>query len=142
MKTKLSIALLSVFLIVVSVSAQVKTSELLGTWKLVSHKYGGSDIQYANDSIVQRIKLITPTTFTWVHFNTKDQLVREVAGGTYVFDGDNYIESIDFGGASMQSFLNKKQAFKIKIQDGQLYQFGVLTNGLPIEEVWKKIEAK
>lgn len=142
MKTKFAIALMSVFLVVLSVSAKEKTSDILGTWKLVSYKYGERDIQFANDSVIQRIKLITPTTFTWVHFTTKDHFVREVAGGTYVFDGDNYVERIDFGGVSMTSYLNKEQSYKVKIQDDTMYLFGVMTDNERIEEIWKKVETK
>jgi hypothetical protein len=138
---KTAISLFLMLLVVLSVNAQQKSSEILGAWKLVSLRYGEGEIQYVSDSL-QRIKLITPTYFTWVHFLTKDKTVRDSAGGTYVLDGGNYIEKIDFGGRGMTSYLNKTQAFKIKIEDNKMYLFGELSDKLKIEEIWEKIEAK
>ena len=139
MKTKIAIGLFSMFLFVLSVNAQQKSSEILGTWKLVSYKYGESDIQFANDSI-QRIKLVTPTHFTWIHYTTKDQIIEESAGGTYILDGSNYVENIGFGGYTMRAYFNKKQAYKLKIENGKMYLFGVMTDNQRIEEIWEKIE--
>jgi hypothetical protein len=142
MKTKMTLIFLSVFMVILNLNAQQQPADILGTWKLISYRYGERDIQFPNDSVLRSIKLITPTHFTWVHYTTKDQLVRASAGGTYVLDGNNYTERIDFGGSSMQSFFNKEQAYKIKIADGKLYLSGVMSDDQKIEEIWEKIEPK
>ena len=139
MKKKIVLCLLSVFLFVLSVNAQQNSSEILGTWKLVSYKYGESDIQSATDSI-QRIKLITPTYFTWIHYANKDKMVSEMAGGTYTLSGGDYVEKIGFGGYTMKSYIDKEQVFKVKIEGGKMYLFGVMTDNQRIEEIWEKIE--
>lgn len=139
MKRNIVIVLFSVFLFVLNVNAQQKPSEILGTWKLVSYKYGESDIQFATDGF-QRIKLITPTYFTWIHYSTKDKMVSEMAGGTYTLNGGDYVEKIGFGGESMKAYFNKEQVFKIKIKDGKMYLFGVMTDNQRIEEIWEKID--
>lgn len=139
MKKKIVISLLSVILFVLSVNAQQQPSDILGTWKLVSYKYGESDIQFATDSI-QRIKLFTPTYFTWMNYTTKDKIVDELAGGTYTLAGGDYVEKIGFGGYTMKSYIDKEQAFKIKIEEGKMYVFGVMSDNQRIEEIWEKIE--
>ena len=139
MKKKIVISLLSVFLFVLSVNAQQNPPEILGTWKLVSYKYGESDIQFATDSI-QMIKLVTPTYFTWIHYKNKDKMVSEMAGGTYTLAGGDYVEKIGFGGYTMKSYINKEQAYKIKIEEGKMYLFGIMSDSQRIEEIWEKIE--
>lgn len=142
MKTKIALTFWFALLGVLNMNAQQKPSDILGTWKLISFRYGEGEVQYPPDSYVQMIKLITPTHFTWVHYKTKDQLVSSSAGGTYVLNGNDYTEKIIFGDSGMQSFFNKEQAYKIKITDGKLYLSGVMTNNLKIEEIWEKIEPK
>jgi len=139
MKRNVAIVLLSVFSFVLSVNAQQNPPEILGTWKLVSYKYGESDIQFATDS-VQMIKLVTPTYFTWIHYTNKDKMVSEMAGGTYTLAGGDYVENIGFGGYTMKSYINKEQAYKIKIEEGKMYLFGIMTDKQRIEEIWEKIE--
>ena len=139
MKRNVAIVLLSVFSFVLSVNAQQQSSDILGTWKLVSYKYGESDIQFATDS-VQMIKLVTPTYFTWIHYTNKDKMVSEMAGGTYTLAGGDYVENIGFGGYTMKSYINKEQAYKIKIEEGKMYLFGIMTDKQRIEEIWEKIE--
>jgi len=139
MKRNVAIVLLSVFSFVLSVNAQQQSSDILGTWKLVSYKYGESDIQFATDS-VQMIKLVTPTYFTWIHYTNKDKMVSEMAGGTYTLTGGDYVENIGFGGYTMKSYINKEQAYKIKIEEGKMYLFGIMTDKQRIEEIWEKIE--
>ena len=139
MEKKIVISLLSVFLFVLSVKAQQQPSDILGTWKLVSYKYGESSIQFAADS-QQRIKLITPTYFTWIHYTNRDKMATEMAGGTYTLTGGDYVEKIGFGGYTMKSYIDKEQAYKIKIEEGKMYLFGVMTDNQRIEEVWEKID--
>jgi len=139
MKKKIVISLLSVILFVLSVNAQQQPSDILGAWKLVSYKYGESDIQFATDS-VQMIKLITPTYFTWIHYTNKDKMVSEMAGGTYTLVGGDYVEKIVFGGYSMKSYIDKEQSYKIKIEEGKMYLFGEMTDKQRIEEIWEEIE--
>lgn len=138
MKTKLLVSLFFVFLFASGISAQQKSSEILGTWKLSSYKYGDREIQYAPDSI-QKLKLITPTYFTWVHYMTRNNVVMASAGGTYVLDNGNYVESLEFGSYGMTPYLGKKQTFRMKIEDGKMYLSGNLSDQLKIEEIWEKV---
>lgn len=113
MKRNVAIVLFSVFSFVLSVNAQQNPPEILGTWKLVSYRYGESDIQFATDSI-QMIKLVTPTYFTWIHYTNKDKMVSEMAGGTYTLAGGDYVEKIVFGGYTMKSYINQGPSLQNK----------------------------
>ena len=45
---------------------------------------------------------------------------------------------LSFGAKSMIPWFGKSQ-FKIKIKDGQMFLSGSLSDGLKIQEVWKKL---
>jgi hypothetical protein len=141
MKTKIGIVLFLMLAVALSVNAQTKASDLLGAWKMVSYKHGDTPVQFTNDS-VPSIKLITKSNFIWVRFPTNDRLVREVAGGTYSFNDGIYTETIDFGGYSMKSYINKDQVYKVKVENGKFYLYGVMTSGQKIEQIWERADGK
>lgn len=138
MKTKITISLFMLFSIVMFINAQQDNSKIIGTWKLESYKYGDNETKFVPDS-VQKVKLITQTTFTWINYLTKDKIVRSSAGGTYIWKNNNYIENIDFG-LGMYGFIGKVQIFTIKIDDKKMQIAGTLSNNIKIEEIWRKIE--
>jgi len=112
----------------------------LGTWQLVSTKYG--DVKefsgYPPDR--RRLKMITSTHFVWVDYGTENKQVSASAGGSYSLVGNKYTETIEFAGAGMDSYLGKKQVFTIAIEDDRLKQSGELSDGLKIEEIWKRVK--
>jgi hypothetical protein len=64
-------------------------NKLIGTWKLVSAKYGGKEVTLPEDTT--RIKHVTPTQFMWAIYDT-DGLVGEVLGGPCTVKDDHYEE--------------------------------------------------
>src|SRR5947208_2608093 len=76
---------------------------LVGTWKLVSTKYGAAKefTKYADKA--PHLKLITPTHFAW--FATEKGKVIETAGGRYSLKGNSYIETVEFGNGEMIAYL-------------------------------------
>jgi hypothetical protein len=113
---------------------------IVGTWLLDSYKYGTSSSAFTRANPEQgHIKLITENRFLWVAYDTTTKKILESAGGRYSIDGDNYIESIDFG-YNMDSYLKLKSKFKIKIEGRMLFLTGVLGDGLKIEEIWQKTD--
>ena len=139
MKTRLLFSLLLLIVSISRIDAQEKTSEIVGTWRLTEIQYGDRDRQILPDN-VQRIKLITPTYFTWVQFDTSDNKVINSAGGKISFDGKNYIETVAFGGTDMLAFLGKEQKFEIKLEQDKMYLSGQLSSNLKIDEVWEKVK--
>ena len=138
MKTKIAIGLFMLFSIVMCISAQQDYSKIIGTWKLESYKYGDNETKFVPDSI-KSIKLITQTTFLWVRYLTKNNVIKASGGGTYIWKGENYIENLEFG-LAMDAYLGKMQIFTIKVDDKNMHTSGKLSDNYKIEEHWKKIE--
>ena len=113
---------------------------LAGTWQLVSTKYGDAKefTDYPADRV--RLKLITATHFTWLDYPADSKKIASAAGGSYTLDADAYTESVEFVGEGMESYLGKKQTFKVKVEGDKLTQSGQLSDGLKIEEVWRRLK--
>ena len=115
-------------------------NKLIGTWKLVSAKYGGEDFKFSEGTT--HIKHVTPTQFMWATYD-KDGTVTRAAGGAYTLDGDNYVETPEYGiSDDFQIIKGKAQAFKWKVDGDKWYHNGKLSNGLEIEEVWQRVDKK
>ena len=110
----------------------------LGTWTLISTKYGDAKDFSDFPKEQRRVKLITATHFTWVQYDAANKKVESIAGGPYTLDGGSYTETIEFVGEGMETYLGKKQPFTIKVDGDKLNQSGQLSDGLKIEEVWQR----
>lgn len=112
----------------------------LGTWKLVSTKYGDATEFMKRGDAAQRIKHITATHFTWIEVITDSKTIQTGAGGKYTMEGTTYTETIDYAGEGMEAFVGKPQKFTVKVEGDKLHQSGELSNGLKIEEVWERMK--
>ena len=120
--------------------AKKATGPHLGTWQLVSYKYGTNQPGFTDFPESQRrIKLITDTHFSWVQFDTSTKKVSATAGGTYSLEGNTYTESIDFG-LGLDTYLGQKHAFTIRVDGEKLFLSGTLADGLKIDEVWQRVK--
>ena|SRR5688572_7285054 len=119
---------------------QDKQASHLGTWKLVSTKYGDAKdfTPYREES--SRLKIINATHFIWVEVDSKTKNVLASAGGAYKLDGLSYTETIDFAGEGMAAYLGKSQKFTIRVDGDKLFQSGELSDGLKIEENWERVK--
>jgi hypothetical protein len=122
--------------------SQTISGSHLGTWKLVSFKYGTSEPFFRDfPESQQRIKLITETHFTWVQFDAVTMKVHGAAGGTYSLSGNTYTESIDFG-LGMDTYSGAKHAFTIRVEGDKFFLSGSLADGLMIEEIWQRVKGE
>jgi hypothetical protein len=112
----------------------------LGTWQLVSTKYGDAKDMADYPKERRRLKMITATHFTWVDYDIKTKKISSSAGGTYTLRDGAYAETIEFVGEGMETYLGKKQEFTIRIDGDKLFQSGQLSDGLKIEEVWQRVK--
>jgi hypothetical protein len=113
---------------------------LVGTWKMVSARYGGQEFKFPEGST--HMKHITPTHFMWATYD-KDGVVSRSCGGTYTLKVDAYEELVEFGLSSDFDLLKGKfQTFKCKLDGNKWHHNGKLSNGLTIEEVWERVERK
>lgn len=113
-------------------------NELVGTWTMASAKYGGRAVEFP-EGVVHK-KHITPTEFMWITYSEDGQVLR-AAGGDYSLEGDVYKEKPRYGiGEDFQVIQDKTQSFQCKVEGNTWYHTGKLSNGLTVEEVWKRTE--
>jgi len=132
------------FVLAAAVVAQQETPKTsashLGTWQLISFKYGDAKDFSDFPKEQRRIKSITETHFTWVEYQVASGKAESMAGGPYTLKGNSYTESIEFVGTGMETYLGKKQSFTIKVDGDKLHQSGQLSDGLKIEEIWQRLK--
>ena len=115
-------------------------NNLVGTWKLVSAKYGSEEFKFEEG--VTTVKHVTTTQFMWASYS-KDGTVTRTAGGDYTLKGEVYEETPRYGiSGDFDLIKGKVQTFKWKVEGTKWYHSGKLSNGLTIEEVWERVEKK
>jgi hypothetical protein len=115
-------------------------NKLVGSWKLISAKYGGQDNKFPEG--VTMLKHVTPEQFMWVRYDS-DGKVTDAAGGGCTFKGKQYEETPEYGlGDSFEVIKGKTHSFEWKVEGNKWYHSGKLANGLTIEEVWERVEKK
>jgi hypothetical protein len=136
------IVALAITLGVVSAAEPKANSEnkLVGTWKLLSAKYGGEEHKFGEG--ITTIKHVTPAQFMWASYDKDGKLTRS-AGGDYTLKGTAYEETPRYGmSADFDIIKGKVQAFTCKVEGNKWHHNGKLSNGLTIEEVWERVESK
>ncbi|WP_020533847.1 hypothetical protein [Flexithrix dorotheae] len=137
---------------VAAMSEEKDLQHVAGTWKLRKYKYGTDSI-YSEwpDDLMTKIKLITDSHFTWVSYDEKN--VIGSGGGTYAFDGANYIEHIHFFEDEEVDLTGTSAHFQVRFDGKTLYQSGytkeyeidpetleyVLKDSTWLEEIWERI---
>jgi hypothetical protein len=116
-------------------------NKLVGTWKLVSAKWGGKKGRFP-EGTVTTLKQVTPTQFMWASYD-KDGKVNRAAGGSYTLKDETYAETPEYGiSTDFNIIKGKVHTFKVKVEGNKWYLDGKLSNGLTIEEVWERDEKK
>ena len=143
-KTALMFSTIVILALTAAVVAQQRPAKSndshLGTWQVVSTKYG--DAKDMSDYPKERghLKMITATHFIWVDYDRATKKISSSAGGTYKLRDGAYTETIEFVGDGMEKYLGKEQKFTIRIDGDKLFQSGQLSDGLKIEEVWQRVK--
>jgi hypothetical protein len=115
-------------------------NKLIGTWRLVSARYGGQDFQFPAGTTM--LKHVTAAQFMWVSYDNDGQVFR-AAGGQYSIKGDTYEETPEYGmSADFDQIRGKAHSFKWKVDGNKWHHDGKLSGGLTIEEVWERVEKK
>ena len=141
------LTLLAAALLTVVGAAQEATKEkaksgsmLVGSWRLVSAKYGGQDFKFPEGQTM--LKHVTPSQFMWATYD-KDGKVYRAAGGYIAVKGDVYEETPEYGlGDDFEGIKGKTHAFKAKVEGNRWHSDGMLDSGLTIEEVWERLGKK
>jgi hypothetical protein len=115
-------------------------NKLVGTWKMVSAKYGGTEFKFPEG--MTTLKHVTPSQFMWASYD-KDGVVSRTAGGRYTIKGDAYEETPEYGmSTDFDIIKGKAQTFTWKVEGNTWIHKGALSSGLTIDEVWERVEAK
>jgi hypothetical protein len=115
-------------------------NKLVGTWKLVTAKYGGKEHTFPEGTTT--LKHVTPTQFMWVSYD-KDGKAWRTAGGGYTIKETVYEETPEYGMSSdFRIIKGKLHAFTWKLDGNKWLHTGKLSNGLTIDEVWERVEKK
>ncbi len=115
-------------------------NKLVGTWKMVSAKYGGQEFKFPEGTTT--LKHVTPAQFMWTSYD-KDGIMTRAAGGSYTLKGEAYVETPEYGmSGDFDIIKGKAQTFTWKVEGNKWLHNGQLSNGLTIEEVWERVEAK
>jgi len=117
-----------------------KASPLVGTWELVSERWGDAKEFTAPPADRKSLKFITPTHFIWVWTDPKTKKISNSMCGTYKHDGDSYTETIEFAFEGMEAYLGKEQKFTAKLDGDKWTHSGVLSEGQTLEEIWKRVK--
>jgi hypothetical protein len=113
---------------------------LVGTWRLVSGKYGGRDFHFPAGTTM--LKHVTPAQFLWATYDKGGKVFR-AAGGAYTLRGDKYEETPEYGlGPDFALIKGKVQSFTARVEGKRWHHDGKLSNGLTIAEVWERLEPK
>ena len=115
-------------------------NKLIGTWKLVSAKYGGKESDLPK--VLTTLKHITPSQMMWLSYD-KDGKITRAAGGSYTLKGDDFTDTPEYAmGEEAGLVKGKTHTFKCKVEGNKWYHTGKLAGGLEIEEVWERVEKK
>jgi hypothetical protein len=115
-------------------------AKLVGTWKLVLAKYGGRESDLPTQ--LTTLKHFTPAQYMWASYG-EDGKVTRTAGGPYTLKGNTLESTPEYGMSSdFDVIRGKRQTYTVKVDGRRLFQSGTLSNGLALEEVWERVEAK
>jgi WD40 repeat protein len=90
------------------------TPNHVGTWRLLSFKYGDATEWSSLPETQLRVKHITEAHFIWVQYETNGN-VQTTAGGTCTLIDAAYTETIVYAGQGMTDYLGKKQPFTLRV---------------------------
>src|SRR5262245_29535961 len=111
-------------------AASQLAQDMIGTWVHVGRP---GQVMEAPE-IGGRLKFRTGAHWTLTHADATG-LVTEHFGGTYTLNGDEYVETQDYGDVTWMKDNGKSFKFKVKVEGDTVTQIGI---GNPYTEVWKR----
>ena len=130
---------------------------LVGTWKLkqrINHQDGQTEWEDMTQTGILYDKHLTDTHFTWIQYDTNSDVLIGIGGGTYTYDGANYVENIEFFMPLFAGILGQSIDFTAEFKDGEWYHTGytkeiefdpelaefVELDSNKVEEIWFKVD--
>lgn len=134
-------------------AASTEINPLLGSWELVSYKDADAEEWASHPESVVYQKHITPTHFTWFRYDTEQDQLVGIGGGTYGYQNGVYTENIEFFMPPGSNELGQAIPFTVEMKEGNWYHTGyaksmaidetsgevVLADSSKIEEIWQRV---
>lgn len=114
-----------------------KSSPLNGAWLISGRKRNGEITKRSTDGPRKTMKILTPTRFQWIAFNTATKQFMGTGGGSYTAENGKYVENIEFFSRD-NSRVGASLDFNFEVIDGDWHHSGMSSKGSPIYEVWSK----
>ena len=120
-------------------STEMLKSRLEGVWKKLTY----TDIyEIKHEWVRPKYKFISKERFAWMDFDDKTGQIFGTGGGTYTFDGTNYVETLEYY-LEDSTVIGTQIAFTAEFKKGQWHHKGTFKtpNGdIEINEVWERAE--
>jgi len=110
----------------------------LGVWEFEAGRYDpAAEFSPANPAR-GKLKYIGESRFMWVEYDRQSGAIQHAAGGRCEVEGTNLVEIIEFFGPEMESLMGQRISFVEQVKEGRLYHQSKATNGLWIDEIWRR----
>src|SRR4030095_13599211 len=106
-------------------------NDMIGAWVHVGTPGHVTDAP----AIGGRLKFRTGQHWTLTHADRDTGLVVEHFGGTYTLNGNEYVETQDYGDSTWMKDNGESFKFTVKVEGDTMTQIGI---GNPYTEVWKR----
>jgi hypothetical protein len=110
-------------------------SPLAGSWLISGRKRGEEIVKRSTDGPRKTMKILTPTRFQWIAYNTETKQFMGTGGGAYTAVNGKYTENIEFFSRD-KSRVGASLGFDFEVKDGDWHHSGKSSKGDPIYEVW------
>ncbi|MEM6631576.1 MAG: DUF4488 domain-containing protein [Bacteroidota bacterium] len=118
---------------------EILKSKLEGVWKKLIY----TDIyEIQHEWARPKFKFISKERFAWMDFDDETGQIFGSGGGTYTFDGTNYVENLEYY-LEDSTVIGTQIAFTAEFKKGKWYHKGTFKtpNGdIEIKEVWERAE--
>jgi len=88
---------------------------------------------------LRSVKLIAGNQFVITIYDRNSRTTLAVIGGTCNLNGNAYTETPEYGSPALQ-LLGQRQSLTAQVQADQMDITGVLTNGLKVNDTWRRIK--
>jgi len=139
--------LLTVILFLLVCSSCCKKNQVEGTWELVSAQWIFADTdtaEFPNSDHDREVKMIGKTHVLFIRQDTTNNDLFFSGGGTYTFEGNKYIETLEF--ADWITDIGTTLTYECQFEDdmwimtGPVLEEGEEDPGWQLHEEWRKIE--
>lgn len=114
-----------------------KASPLTGAWLMGGRKRDGEISRRSTDGPRKTMKILTPTRFQWIAYNTETRQFMGTGGGSYTAENGRYTENIEFFSRD-KSRVGAALGFSYEVKGNDWHHRGKSSKGDPMYEIWVK----